>query len=752
MPRFHRILQGAALLLAAATLPALAAVPTGPHPRIWLTPQIVAKWQSIQSVPNSPVNRAITKCNDARLDPADYADGQYQGFRWVEALDACLVAYETTRSALHRDTAIKYWTALLDDAQTIGDGDGPCYPNTCGSPTKFGIAAQDAGYSMRTFVAWTALGYDWLHDDLSPTLRARYATRFSQWLAFHMDPDSFERADTGSNYHAGHVLAVTLMAIGHADEMDAAAAGTGTSLWTYVSNEMWGHIMAAAQAPRRPMVGGDWAEGWEYGPLSVASYALAGRAMVERGVPQPWIGPWLHVLLYRYVYALTPDNRTFVGGDVQNEAPTLEPDPLPLYGVVAGPAAAVDKAQAKGELARLALPVPPLNGDFTLLTQSLVAAEATSAQTINRAALPLSYLAAGSGNFYARTGFGPANVWMVSQCRGMISNHQHVDAGNITLDRGADALLVDPSPYGTQSTLTGNAPTMKQPHFLADYQPSQADWGELNPPDVVPLALSTQFIYTRAGAAGVAATRCNYTGQFRFQDVPSPIVAGAQRDVVLLPGATGASVLVRDLMVTKGTYALTPNPLLLRFRSLGSFTPGPGGDRARAVVGGSALLIRRLSGMAVTAAQPVTVADTCDPVQGACKVGRFASGEWSAQVPGPNPSVIHLLDADAVASAAPTASVQASGSVLLSSVLREGKQYFVVSHASGGVIGSYDAPAIASTHVVLDIPSGARVAVTATLNASAHSCRFTLATATGTAGFTSRPLILQVGPTCAVSE
>ncbi|WP_395678380.1 hypothetical protein [Inquilinus sp.] len=752
MPRFRRILQGTLLFLTATALPALAAVPSGPHPRIWLTPQIVASWQAIQSVPNSPVNRAIAKCNDARLDPADYSDGQFQGFRWVEALDACLVAYKTTKSTQHRDTAIKYWTALMDDAQTVGDGDGPCYPNTCGSPTPFGIAAQDAGYSMRTYVAWTALGYDWLHDDLSPTLRARYAVRFKQWLAFHMDPDSFERADTGSNYHAGHVLAVTLMAIGHADEMDAAAAGSGTTLWTYVTNEMWGHIMAAAQAPRRPMLGGDWAEGWEYGPLSVASYALAGRAMIQQGVQQPWIGSWLHAVLIRQVYALTPNNRTFIGGDVQNEAPTLEVDPLPLYGVIAGPAAATDKAQAKGEVARLALPTPSLNGDFTLLTQSLVAAETTPAQTINRAVLPVSYLAAGSGNFYVRTSFAPTGTWLVSQCRGVISNHQHVDAGNITLTRGADDLLVDPSPYGSQSTLTGNAPTMSQPHFNPEYRPSQADWGETNPPDIVPAGLSTRFLLARSSpSTGVAVTRCDYGGQFRFQDNPSAIVGAARREVVLLPGTTGASVLVRDAVATRAPYSATPSPLLLRFRSLGTFVAS-GGDRARAVVGGSALLVRRLAGAATTAVHPVKVSDTCGSVQGACNVGRFASSEWNIQVPGPNPSSVHLLDVDATTAAAPLAATRTNGPVQVTTVQRDGKQYAVVWTAVGARLDSYEAPALNGVHVVLDPPAGNRVTVTATFNKATNTCRMQLATATGTSGFTSLPLIVKVSPTCVVSE
>lgn len=737
----------------ALSWPATAAVPTGPHPRIWLTPQVVAAWQAAQSVPGSPVARAIAKCNDARLNPASYASGQYQGFRWVEALDACLVARAATGSALHRDTAIKYWQALLDDADTIGDANGPRYPNTSGPATPFGIAARDSGYSMRTNGAWGALGYDWLYNDLSPALRAKAATRFAQWIAFHQDPDTYQRAEAGSNYHAGHVLAVTLLAIGHADAMDAASPGSGTALWNYVTSTMWAQVMAGGVAARQPMPGGDWAEGWQYGPLSVLSYSLAGRAMVERGVAQPWIGAWLHQSLYRYVYGLTPDDRMFVGGDTDDPQPTLDANPLPLYAVLAGPAATIDKAQARAELNRLALPAPAANGDFTLLFQALAAAETVTAQPIDRAALAPGWLAAGAGNFYARTGFGPGATWMVSQCRGLISAHQHVDAGNVTLSRGADALVIDPSPYGTQSTLTGNAPTMSQPHFNADYRPSQGSWGEENPPDVLPLSLSTRFLFARSStAAGVSATQCAYTGQFRFQGNASTILNGTRRDLVLLPGTTGASVVVRDLVRTTAAWSQTPNPLLLRFRSLGSFTAGPGGDRARAVVGASALLVRRLYGAATTAASTVPVDDFCDE-QGSCIDGRFPAHEWAVTVPGPNPSTIHLLDADAASGTAPTASSIRTGTVILTAVLREGRQYYVASHtAISGIVTAYDAPAVESTQVVLDPPAGARVSVTATLNPTAHTCRFTLATASGSAGLPSQPLIMRVGPDCAVRE
>ena len=39
-------------------------------------------------------------------------------------------------------------------------------------------------------------------------------------------------------------------------------------------------------------------------------------------------------------------------------------------------------------------------------------------------------------------------------------------------------MIVDPSPYGSQSTLTSNAPTVASAQLPEDYIPSQGSWSE----------------------------------------------------------------------------------------------------------------------------------------------------------------------------------------------------------------------------------------------------------------------------------
>ncbi|MCB9629522.1 MAG: hypothetical protein H6725_19310 [Sandaracinaceae bacterium] len=715
--------------------PALAQ-PTGPHPRALLNADMVTAWRAQRSDPASPAARSIARCDDAIANPEDYADGQYQGFRWVEALSACLVARAITESAAHTDAAKVYLNALFDDRSTVGDGLGPAYNG------GVGIVSQDTGYSMRTHGVFAALGYDWLHDALSAAERQKARTRFAQWVAFHQQPDTYQRAQPGANYHAGHLLALTLIAIGHADEMNAASAGTGSALYAYVRDEMWGEVMAGGVAPRGPLGGGDWLEGWQYGPLSVASYALAGRAMVEQGEAVPFMADYLAQVLERYVHGLTPDDRMFVGGDTGDDAPYLAASALVLNGVIAGHVADAVRAEARGELARLDLPAAR---DFMLFYEALAAAQPGSASPVERATLPTGYLAAGAGNYYARTAHDPGATWAVSQCRGSIVDHQHQNAGNLVVSRGADDLLVDPGPYGSLSTLTGNAPTMLQPHFNDNYQPSQGAFGEWWGGEQVPANQATRFLFARSTASGVHATRCDYTGQFRFRDVPSPILSASVRDVLLLPGDTGATTLVVDRVATTGAYASTPSPLLLRFRALDSWSES--GASASTAAGGSTLLLRRVVGDASTSVASVPVGD-CDGPRGSCRAGRFPASELVAEVAGPNPFAVHALDADATGGTPASIDVDSEGARRTLRIARETRPYLVTLSVDGSAVSAYSAPATPSTHVVLNPPAGPNVRVVGTANGD--RCDLTLVAAGD--GFASPPLVFALGDDCGATE
>src|SRR5262249_17950459 len=144
-------------------------------------------------------------------------------------------------------------------------------------------------------------------------------------------------------------------------------------------------------------------------------------------------------------------------------------------------------------------------------------------EPVPRSTWPTSYLAAGSGVLYARTSWRDDAIWAAFVCNHEVNtDHHHPNAGNLVVSRGKDDVIVDPSPYGTASSLTSNAPTVRSGHFPDDYQPSQGFW-----------STATGYTFAAQTASGVLAIRCDYADQYRFQDTPSDIKR-ALRDTVLI--------------------------------------------------------------------------------------------------------------------------------------------------------------------------------------------------------------------------
>ena len=191
---------------------------------------------------------------------------------------------------------------LLDDKDTVGDKQG--------GDT---VVRHDTGYFVRTFAPYSALAYDWLHDEpeMTPTLRAKALARFKAWTDWYQT-EGYQHDEPGANYQAGWVFAATLIAIAQAGD----AGVDGETLWSYVVDTMWGKHMAAALSPGGVLRDGEWLEGWQYGPLSVAEYALSARALNERGVATPGMASFLGAVVLRHHYALLPGRPVhFVVGD-----------------------------------------------------------------------------------------------------------------------------------------------------------------------------------------------------------------------------------------------------------------------------------------------------------------------------------------------------------------------------------------------------------------------------------------------------
>ncbi|MCC6527210.1 MAG: hypothetical protein IT373_31465, partial [Polyangiaceae bacterium] len=673
-----------ALLVAGASSLAAAAppAPAGAHPRIWLDAATRAALVASAGDPSSPVGRALASCADARNDPAGHADGGWQGFNYVDTLSSCLLAYVAGGNTLDRDTALAYFNVLLDDYATVGDGLG-----------GDDVVTHDTGYAMRTFAPYAALAYDWLHDEpgMSEALRAHARARFLAWTDWYRT-SGYLNDVPGSNYHAGYVFAATLIAIAEGGE----AGSDGDGLWAHVVDTLWTAQMAPAFAPGGVLANGDWPEGWQYGPLSVLEHAMAARALAEQGVAVAGVDTWAGALTLRNLYALTPvTEQVFVGGDADIGTPNMAPSINVLHATIAGPAPETAKAWARSLVATLGLTAT----DGWENLYGALAGAASGVATPYPTDAPTALLT-GAGNLFTRGAWQADTAWSVFHCsRQLVPDHEHPDAGNWVLSRGADDLVVDPSPYGSLSTLSGNGPAVDSHVLPPEYSPSQAGWGT-----------ASGLRWQRQSSTGVVAARCDYADNFTLQQTPSDVPT-ALRDYVFVPvGGDGVVVLVDRIVAEQADQALH-----LRIRTPGTLALA--GETATLTAGASELVIQQLyatSGVpSVRDMPPETAQNACWMVPRTCDNARFAGQEERLDVSGPAALAIHVVTATGTGASVAPAELLAGPGYRAALFWRDPRRVIVVTNdapdAALGATLTYRVPQNGALHVVLDAPASAAI-------------------------------------------
>jgi hypothetical protein len=754
-------LCGASVLLALAATPAFAAPPppAGPHPRIALNPATLAALKAKATTRGSAVADAIEACKKAAV--AAGSPSGYQGDAWAFAASACALAYQVTGTPAYAARGITLLRALLEDVGTIGDK----LACVSGAPPDRAIASirRDTGYAIRFVGPHAALTYDWLHDapGMDPALRQQARDCFGAWLDWY-GAQGYLANQPGANYHAGFVAAKALIAV-------ALGAGDGPGdlgfrLWNEVVDDQFGKQIVAnglaadsGGVPRGDhhgaLVGGDWPEGWQYGPLSVVEYAFAARALEEQGASWPELRAWSDDLALRFLHGLTPPGtEMYAAGDSENDRANMDASGGPLLATLLGPSSPRGAGWAAFLRQRLG------GGRFGAPALDAIAeARAVSPVDPTGPGQPLWFLARGTRNLYARSGWDKGAFWAVlTSAPRLVADHQHLDASSFVFARGGDPLIVDPSPYGSRSTLTSNAVSVDSDVVLEFYKPSQTP------------SSTAQLPWARGTRSGVVGARADFAGAFNFNGTPSDVPL-ARRDWVFLPeGEIVAVDRVRTGAATRSAY--------LRFRTPAALALA--GDLARGVSGSSALAIHAvaLAPPATPQVKAIPRSNECEGRQfGACGAARFAVGEYSVKITGGEVLAIHVIDglgaAESPAEVAPMNAVLVEGTpqqnreVVGAMVRRAGQATFVV--ASSAIVEGAGAPSLSyavpggapSRHVVFDAPEDdqGRAAVTATA-AGDGRCRIALARAGGGAGavvVAGRPAIFTVGAAsggCAVAE
>ena len=759
---FVVVLLGAGLARSVAL--AAPASPSGPHPRLYVSPTNLAAYSAAAQRKGTAAQATVADCQRTLDKPQDYTDrGGADGNTWPAAAVGCAFAYLVTQNAAYATQAIKYWNASLADDQTLGDGKGctasvnPDWKSWASSgsgaaPPVILTVTHDTGYPMRWYGPFIALTYDWLHDapGVDETLRAHTRMCLTNWVDYYTQK-GYHHDEAGANYNAGYVIGKTLTAIAFGGENGA----DGDRLWSETLSEVFGALLVGdglagsadpVGSPAGVLVGGDWGEGWQYGPLSVVEYAAAARAMEAAGAPLPEMDAWASSLILRFMHGSVPgmDGMFNSNGDFDSEEVYPSPSANQLDAVLLGPSS--DQAAGWAAFAKQQL---GLSGDFIWNALAEARAVTPADYRAQTPPPPLWYLARGTRTVYARTAWDGNAYWGVfSSPPQVVSDHHHFCAGNFVFSRGADHLIVDPSNYGEPGTLETNAPTVDSRRVTGDYAPSQTPWSE------------AELLWARGTAAAVFAARSDYAKAFIFSSNPSDIPY-ARRDWVMLP--EGEIVLVDRAQTADASHKLYVN-----FHTNTAGTLKLAGTAATGTVGASQVVIHSvlLSGGTPAITKP-PVNDDYDYPCGACSQGRFAVDNYGVTVPGPWAIAVHVIDGLAAGGSTATvgslnddtfnpAPKQNTG-VLEAAVYRDSKQsYVVASSAQPGTAGaemSYGVPGgSAARHIVFDAPEQADGQSAVAAAAQAGRCVLTISAGPGFAGHPLMFTVTTAAEGCAVSE
>ena len=706
----------AATLTISLASPASAApaAPTGAHPRIWLTAPTVSALKANLAKSGSAASAVVAECQNAVDHPANYDHAVYEGYGWAYVSASCGMAWQLTHDPKFATAGLRIWKALLDDFIVVGDGAGGASAVT-----------HDAGYGMRYFGAFAALAYDWFHDAPgADALLVQSRPLFKTWVEWY-EANGYLKTTAGSNYQAGYLIAKTMISIAASGEDDGAAA----TYFTAVVDDMFKNQIVGGVTGKGALVGGDWPEGWEYGPLGALEYAMSARALEEQGAPQPAVKSWLNDLVVNYHYALTPDKAGFyAGGDYGTAIINATPSPQPLTAALAG--------FGSDEAASWAAYVRPLAAkahDLNLVYDALAEARGATPASFNAAPRPLSYLATGTRKLYARSSWDASAFWgvFVSAPRFQV-DHQHLDASTFVLSRGSDSLVVDPSPYGSLSTLTTNALSVDSLTVQANYRPSQSPYSRAELP------------WARGTEGGVAAGRAALEGAFADPSGKSD-VPFARRDWVFLPeGEIVTLDRVRTDDPARKTY--------LRFRAPSSFALGAG-NVATAAVGASRLVVHPVTLSGGTPEVRSIKGDPGAPCDGdnfgVCTAARFDAGEYAVTLPGPTALAVHVLDALGASEAAADAVAVSDPALVGVRLTRSAIRSFVVaSSAKDGQPGATLAYSLegdsAARHVVFDAPEDAAGMSQVTAKPDGAKCAVVITAGNGAGAIAGRPLVFNV--------
>jgi hypothetical protein len=456
--------------LAAGTAPAprsaasdAPVTPPGPEPsyagpqvaRIILTAERVGRAKQAASRNTKAWQLLLATC-DAASQPEWRLSG-YEAWDWANVgLDLGLCYHVTLEERFGRAAAL-YLKALVSDLERVGDG-----------KADLKTVYHDNGYSIRTRGALASVLYDWMRNTkyVDRSLKKRAADQIAEWIGWYgktTDPHGYANDKPLYNYYAGYFGAVAFFGI--AFEGDDPRAGA-------MLQKARGEFREKIAPQFAQIGGGEWPEGWQYGPfvsLVHSAYVDADARLSQTKVDLPWLRETLPYL----THARWPDGvHMFDAGDWGSKPPVLSGR------AVFGPAFVFD-AKERAQASFLARNEPEPESEWHWLRVVVDDPNGGSLSPQKET----SYLAKGTGTVFARTSWTKDAVWFASTNGPQFNpDHQRLDKGHFALVRGGDDIYVASAAYGSSSTLGTNALLVddridKVHAGHLDYAPSQGASG-----------------------------------------------------------------------------------------------------------------------------------------------------------------------------------------------------------------------------------------------------------------------------------
>lgn len=318
------------------------------------------------------------------------------------------------------------------------DGSTLAYQQTSAGDGGFTSIFKDSSYTSRYLGKYTAIGYDWLQDYIgfSPALKAEAADLLVRWSDYTRDSGYFH-GYPASNYEAGAYVSRMFTALALSGGRDPNGNRLLGEMQAYRQNV----LLPVLQNPDASLKGGFWAEGWSYGALATQNVLLAGLAYEAAGLGAAGAERvWASEVIRHLVSAQPTPTTVYDGGDF-----FAFPAPLPGKELFYVLAAATTDAAARS-YANYVIQNNP--GAQSADATDLLFRD-PGAATSFWSDLPLHHRAEGSGLVIARADWDYDSTFVSYQLGNLLgADHQSFIPGQLQLQRGGDALLINANTYG----------------------------------------------------------------------------------------------------------------------------------------------------------------------------------------------------------------------------------------------------------------------------------------------------------------